>query len=193
MALNPRKTSLFQAQQRGDRAAGSQNPGSSGKAKFFEGSFFKAQAFSQGVGLIEDGVSGLANFEAAKDQFKNSLEAAKQFEFNAKQEEIKGRQIGANTAAEVNQIQASNFVRAFASGIQASGSVTRAQEIIGEKGARNITFARTDAAIRAGALRRAKKLKEDQARYDLEIARYNKRIAPLKMIAGIGLSAFAVS
>ena len=184
MALQSRKTSLFQAQQRGDRPAGGQNPGGTGKGNFTNGTFFKSQSQKEGMKLIEEGVAGLANFGIAKDNFKNSLEAAEQFEFNAKEEEIKGRQIGATTAAEINRIQASNFVLAFASGVRASGSITRAQEIVGRKGAINITFAKTDAAIKAGALRRAKRLKEDQARYDLNIARYNRNIGVVKIVAG---------
>lgn len=197
MALNPkttrtfqaseaRQTSLFQAQQRGDRPTGKGRDGN-----FSNGSAFKSQAQKESIRLIEDGVNGWANAQIAKEHFRNSLAAAEQFGFNAKQEEIKGRQVSNKTAAEVNRVQASNMVLGFASGVNASGSITRAQEIIGRKGAINQMFARTDAAIKAGALRRAKKLKEEQARYDLKIAEYNSKVAPLKIVAGALIAYFS--
>jgi len=132
-----------------------------------------AQA-SGGLDLIAEGISDITSAGAKKTQAKN-------IEFAAKQEEIKGTQVAGNFLEELNNIQASNIVLAFAQGRQLTGSVVSIQQELGLKAARSVRIVKLDQRIKTLALER-------QARYLRSVAKWQKTVGPLKIIGGIVLT-----
>ena len=133
--------------------------------------FVKAQAFGQGVKLLEQGFEGFSNYEAA-------VNSSKDLQFQAKQEKLIGAQQSLAALSAFNEAQAANIVASFASGLRLSGSITRVQTKLSRDLAFNTTLNRTNADIKAGALEReARRIKAE--------ADYNKSMAPFKIVAGV--------
>jgi len=141
------------------------------------GAQVKQEGFRQGINLIEEGIGGFADAQGLKPQ-------SEILDFNAKQVELAGEQQGIEILKNQNDIQAANVVAAFASGIQLSGSIQTGFKTVERKAAFARGLSSANSAIRAGALRReAKRLKAE--------ARYNKQIAPLKIITGATIIYFS--
>ena len=134
------------------------------------GSAAKAEGFRQGVKLVEQGIEGFSDAQGLKPQ-------SKILDFNAKQVELAGKQQGLEVLESLNDLQASNIVAAFASGIRLQGSITEGQQEAARKAGFANAISKFNADIEAGSFRReARRLRAE--------AKYNKQIAPLKLIAG---------
>lgn len=143
------------------------------------GKAVKSASLAAGFSLIGEGISGFADF-------RGTMNRAENFDFAATQEDLQGRQEGLLALETLNDIQAANIVAGFASGVQASGSITQAQQAVGREAAFSISLSKTNAQIEAGALRReGKRLRAE--------ARFKKKVAPFKIALGIGLSIFGLS
>ncbi len=137
----------------------------------------RSAALQGGISLIGEGISAIT-------EFGGKIAQVKDIRFAAKQEEIKGKQDAANLLEKLNDIQASNIVLAFAQGRQLTGSVVGIQQGVGLKAAHSISIAKINSKINSLALTR--KANEAEA-----LAKWEKDIAPFKIIAGVALTAAA--
>jgi len=145
-----------------------------------------SDVFTKSYGILQQGSQGQISTDLIKDGIKglfggSDLRAkAKVFRFNAKQVELAGLQSGIDILEQFNAAQASNIVAAFASGIQLSGSVTRAQQILGRKAAFTAKINSTNTRIRKESLlQEARRLRAE--------AKYGERIGIFKIILGAGI------
>lgn len=151
---------------------GSKSSGASSDSAFKDGA--ASAASGGGLALIAEGITDITESGAKKVQAKN-------IEFAAQQELIKGTQVAANFLEELNNIQASNIVLSFAQGRQLTGSVVSIQQELGLKAARSVRTVKLDQNIKSLALER-------QARYLKSVAKWQKTVGPLKIIGGIVLT-----
>ncbi len=143
-----------------------------GGTSFGEG-LSSAQA-SGGLDLIAEGITDIT--ESGENKVK-----ARNIEFAARQEEIKGIQVAANFLEEHNDIQASNIVLSFAQGRQLTGSVVSIRQELGLKAARSTRIVKLDQRLKTLALER-------QAKYLRSVAKWQKVVGPLKIVGGIVLT-----
>jgi hypothetical protein len=149
-----------------------------GLKEAFKGAAILA-AVEGGLSLIGGGISDIAGAGDKKTQAKN-------IEFSAKQEEIKGIQVAANFLEELNNIQASNTVIAFAQGRQLTGSAVSIRQELGLKAARSVRIVKLDQKLKTLALQR-------QSRYLKSVAKWQKTVGPIKIVAGVALTWAAFS
>lgn len=131
-------------------------------------------ALQSGFGLIGEGISGFT-------EFGNKIAQVKDIRFAAKQEKIKGKQIAGNLLEEFNNMQASNIVTALAQGRQLTGSVVSINQELGLKAARSISVAKLNSEINFLRLNR-------RADHLEALARWDKKVAPFKIISGAALA-----
>jgi len=124
--------------------------------------------------LIAEGITDITTAGAKKVQARN-------IEFAARQEEIKGTQIAGNFLDKLNNIQASNIVIAFAQGRQLTGSVVSIRQELGLKAARATRIVKLDQRLKTLALER-------QAKYLRAVAKWQKVVGPIKIVAGVALA-----
>lgn len=130
----------------------------------------KAEAFGQGIKLVQEGVQGYANYNAA-------INSTRDLEFKAKQEELVGKQQSLAALIKLNDAQAANMVATYSSGLRAQGSIVRGQTKLSREQATITGLALTNARIKSGVLEReARRVKAE--------AKYNRDVAPLKIVAG---------
>lgn len=146
--------------------------------------------FDKTITTLKTGSQGAISSDLISEGFSNitsgtQLRAtARTLDFNAKQIELKGQQASIQALEAFNAAQASNIVRAFASGVRLSGSITVAQEALGEQLGISTGIQSANTRIKAGALKReAKRLRAE--------AEYNQIIGPFKIIAGAAIKYFS--
>lgn len=103
--------------------------------------------FLAGFDRINQGIAGLDVARSQKNQ-------AQLIDFEATQETLKGQEQANFALQTLNDVQAANIVAAFASGITASGSATRAQTDVAKQAAFSVQIGKAQTRIRSGALRR---------------------------------------
>ncbi len=92
------------------------------------------------------------------------MNQAKLLEFDAKSAEIQGKLNSAEAFERLNDVQATNIVAAFASGIRLQGSAAVVQQAVSKQADFSAALSKTSAALVAGGLRREAKQAEDFAR-----------------------------
>jgi len=110
-----------------------------------------------GTGKIFQGLDGLSRAKSAFNQ-------AKLLDFDAKSAEIKGESNAADALERLNDVQATNIVAAFASGIRLQGSATVVQQVVASQADFSAAISKANAALVAGGLRRQASEAEDFAR-----------------------------
>ena len=113
--------------------------------------------FLAGAKKVFEGIDGLSRAKSAFNQ-------AQLLEFDAKSAEIRGKLNSAEAFERLNDVQATNIVAAFASGIRLQGSAAVVQQAISKQADFSAALSKTSAALVAGGLRREAKQAEDFAR-----------------------------
>jgi len=113
--------------------------------------------FLAGTGKIFQGLDGLSRAKSAFNQ-------AQLLQFDAKSAEIKGDLNAANALELLNDVQATNIVAAFASGIRLQGSAAVVQQVVSSQADFSAALSKANAALVAGGLRRESRQAEDFAR-----------------------------
>jgi len=103
--------------------------------------------FLAGFDRVNQGLAGLDVSRSQKNQ-------AQLIDFEATQETLKGQEQAGIALQTLNDVQAANIVAAFASGITASGSATRAQTDVAKQAAFTVQLGKAQTRIRSGALKR---------------------------------------
>lgn len=126
--------------------------------------------FLAGVGKIFEGLDGLSRAKSAFNQ-------EKLLRFDAKSAEIKGEANATSALEALNDVQASNIVAAFASGVRLQGSAAVVQQVVASQSDFSQALSRANAQLEAGGLRR--KASEAQ-----DFARRTKKRAQADIIVG---------
>ena len=113
--------------------------------------------FLAGTGKIFQGIDGLS-------RAKSSFNQAQLLEFDAKTAEIRGKLNSAEAFERLNDVQATNIVAAFASGIRLQGSAAVVQQEVAKQADFSAALSKTNAKLVAGGLRREARQAEDFAR-----------------------------
>lgn len=126
--------------------------------------------FLSGVGKIFEGLEGLSRAQSARNQ-------AEVLRFDAKSAEIKGNLNAADALERLNDVQATNIVAAFASGIRLQGSAAVVQQVVSSQADFSAALSKANAALVAGGIRRRAGEAED-------FARRTKKLAKAEIIVG---------
>ena len=113
--------------------------------------------FFAGAGKIFQGLDGLSRAKSAFNQ-------AKLLRFDAKSAEIKGDANATSALEALNDVQATNIVAAFASGIRLQGSAAVVQQVVASHADFSQALSKANAQLQAGGLRRKASEAEDFAR-----------------------------
>jgi len=113
--------------------------------------------FLAGAGKIFQGLDGLSRAKSAFNQ-------AQLLDFDAKSAEIKGKLNAADALERLNDVQATNIVAAFASGIRLQGSAAVVQQVVASQADFSAAISKANARLVAGGLRREARQAEDFAR-----------------------------
>lgn len=113
--------------------------------------------FLAGAGKVFQGLDGLS-------RAKSSFNQAQLLDFDAKSAEIKGDLNAADALERLNDVQATNIVAAFASGIRLQGSAAVVQQAVASQGDFSAALSKANASLVAGGLRREARQAEDFAR-----------------------------
>lgn len=126
--------------------------------------------FLAGAGKVFEGLDGLSR---AKSIFNQS----KLLEFDARSAKIQGDQNAVNALERLNDVQATNIVASFASGIRLQGSVAVVQQVVASQADFTSAMAKANAALAAGGLKR-------KAREADQFARATRSRAKADLIVG---------
>lgn len=113
--------------------------------------------FLSGAGKVFEGLDGLSRAKSIFNQ-------AKLLDFDARSAKIKGDQNAANALERLNDVQATNIVASFASGIRLQGSAAVVQQVVASQADFSIALSKANAALAAGGLRRKAREAEQFAR-----------------------------
>lgn len=171
-------TSLFTAPPKFKKLRTEQDPGLRIKESGAFEKGLRSASLAVGGGILSRGISGIADFEAR-------IAEAKEIRFSAGQERIKGTLEAATTLEELNDIQASNIVLAFAQGRRLSGSVASIQSAASSKANFSISLTRLNTEINSLALER-------EANHKEAVAKWEKEMAPLRIASGLVLAYYGV-
>lgn len=108
-------------------------------------------------------------FQAFRDE-KAARNIAARIDFNAKAEELIGKQQTVNALRDLNDVQAFNVVAGFASGGGLAGSRGRAALDVSEDADLDLSLIRTNAEIRSGELKQKARIVRKIARFDRNVA-----------------------
>jgi len=120
--------------------------------------------FLAGAGKIFEGLDGLSRAKSAFNQ-------GKLLRFDAKSAEIEGEANAASALEALNDIQATNIVASFASGIRLQGSAAVVQQVVAGQADFSQALSKANAQLKAGGLRRKASEAEDFARRTKKRAR----------------------
>ena len=113
--------------------------------------------FLAGAGKIFEGIDGLSRAKSAFNQ-------AKLLRFDARSAEIEGEANAVSALEALNDIQATNIVASFASGIRLQGSTAVVQQVVASQADFSQALSKANAQLKAGGFRRKAAEAEDFAR-----------------------------
>lgn len=126
--------------------------------------------FLASAGRVFEGLDGLERSRSAFNQ-SNLLE------FDARSAEIKGKSNALQALERLNDIQATNIVASFASGVRLQGSAAVVQQVVASQADFSAAISKANASLAAGSLRR-------KAGEAAEFARATKKRANEDIILG---------
>jgi len=125
-----------------------------------------AEGASQNVPFVGPTVS---IFQAFNDE-RDARRTASRLDFNARQEELKGKAQTVSALRTLNDAQANNIVAGFTSGGGISGSRGRVAQDVNRDASLAFTLIRTNAEIKASDLKQKAKIIRKVARFDRNVA-----------------------
>lgn len=127
------------------------------KAALFASGGSTGNLFLGGLSKIAGGIQGLERAKSAKNQ-------GKLLKFQAKGEEIIGEANATQALERLNDVQASNIVASFASGVRLQGSSAVVQQVVSSQADFSAALSKANALLVAGGLRREASVAEDFAK-----------------------------
>ena len=146
------------------------------KAALFASGGSSANLFLAGASKFAGGIEGLARAKSAKNQ-------GKLLQFQAKSEEIIGEANATQALERLNDVQASNIVASFASGIRLQGSSAVVQQVVSSQADFSAALSKANAELVAGGLKREARVAFDFAGRLRKRAQFDMVIGSVMMVA----------
>jgi len=146
------------------------------KAALFASGGSSGNLFLAGASKFAGGLQGLARAKSAKNQ-------GKLLRFQAKSEEIIGEANATAAIERLNDVQASNIVASFASGVRLQGSSAVVQQVVSSQADFSAALSKANALLVAGGLRREAAVAEDFAGRLRKRAQFDMIIGSVMMVA----------
>jgi len=146
------------------------------KAALFASGGSSGNLFLAGASKFAGGIQGLARAKSAKNQ-------GKLLQFQAKSEEIIGEANATSALERLNDVQASNIVASFASGVRLQGSSAVVQQVVSSQADFSAALAKANAELVAGGLKREARVAFDFAGRLRKRAQFDMVIGSVMMVA----------